>query len=83
MAYPFVLLLLGILANILLFGVTPVVIAMPTHSVFASLAASTALLLVNHAYLMTSAELTRLKYDMHATPEEWEASGPAREDTSK
>lgn len=82
-AYPFVLLLLGLLANLFLFGVEPAVIALPSSAVLASLAASALMLLVNHAWLMTGTELTRLKYDMHATPEEWVASGRAREDVSK
>ncbi len=82
MAYPFVLLLLGVLANLFLFGVEPVVIALPALPVLASLATAAVLLLVNHAWLMTGTELTRLKYDMHATPEEWAASGRAKEKVS-
>jgi uncharacterized MAPEG superfamily protein len=82
-AYPLVLILIAVLANFLLFGVTQAEIALPQIPLVTPLAASAILLLVNHTLLMTSTELTRLKYDMHATPEEREASGHAKEDVSQ
>lgn len=75
LAYPFALAIIGIIVNALAFGVEPAVIAEPQPSVITSLGVSAVLLLCNHTWLMTSTELTRLKYDMHATPEEWETSG--------
>jgi len=81
-AYPFALIAISVLANVLLFGVTPAVVALPTFSLVAALVASAILLLVNHTWLMTSTELTRLNYDMHATPEEWAASGHLQSDVS-
>lgn len=74
LAYPIALILIGLSTNILLFGVKPAVIALPAHALVVALALSSILLLVNHTWLMTSTELTRLKYNMHATPEEWAAS---------
>ncbi len=82
LAYPFALLTAGILVNLLLFGVTPAIVALPEPAVVVALSISAVLLLGNHTWLMTSTELTRLKYNMHATPEEWAASDYAREDVS-
>ncbi|WP_108813638.1 MAPEG family protein [Loktanella sp. Alg231-35] len=82
LAYPIALILLGILANLLLFGVTPAIIAIPEPAVVIALSISAVLLLGNHTWLMTSTELTRLKYNMHATPEEWAASNHVPEDVS-
>ncbi len=74
LAYPIVLILIGSSANWLLFGVEPVAITLPAKALIVALALSSIMLLVNHTWLMTSTELTRLKYNMHATPEEWAAS---------
>ncbi len=74
LAYPFVLVLVGLAANLLIFGIDVAIIAMPSNEVIAALILSAVLLLANHTWLMTSTELTRLKYNMHATPEEWETS---------
>lgn len=80
LAYPIVLVLVGLLANFWVFGVAPTVIALPQLGMITSLVVSAILLLANHTWLMTSTELTRLKYDMHATPEERETSGHAKAD---
>ncbi len=82
-AYPFALILLAVLGNLLLFGVTPAEIALPSFAIVASATLSAILLLANHTLLMTSTELTRLRYNMHATPEEREASGHAQDDVSQ
>jgi uncharacterized membrane protein YecN with MAPEG domain len=82
LAYPFALIAIGLLVNFLLFGVTPAVISMPSFAIIVVLVCAATLLLANHTWLMTSTELTRLKYNMHATPEEWETSGHSRADTS-
>lgn len=80
MAYPIALILIGFLANFLLLGVIPAVIALPQIGIITPLAISAILLLANHTWLMTSTELTRLKYNMHATPEEWKASKHTKDD---
>ena len=82
LAYPIALIIAGLIANLLLLGVEPAAIALPTKGIIAALIVSAIMLLANHTWLMTSTELTRLKYDMHATPEEREASGRAETDVS-
>lgn len=83
LAYPFVLIVISLLAHLLVFGVNPFVIALPSFPVLAALVISALLLLANHTWLMTSTELTRLNYNMHATPEEWAASDHRREEVSE
>jgi len=83
LAYPIALLLAGIALNWFAFGVDPAVTALPSAGVLSALVVAAVLLVVNHTWLMTSTELTRLKYDMKATPEEWDASETRREDVSK
>jgi len=73
-AYPFVLILIALGMNALLFGISPLVMTLPAKEVLAVLAASAALLLINHSWLMTATELTRSRYGLHATPEEWAAA---------
>ena len=82
LAYPVALILIALLANLFLFGVTPATIALPDTEVLAPLVISALVLLGLHTWLMTSTELTRLHHDLHATPEEWEASDHAPEDIS-
>ena len=38
------------------------------------------LLVINHTWLMTTTELTRVKYKMYATPEEWAKNGIRQQD---
>ena len=81
-AYPIVLTLIALVVNWFVFGVSPAIIALPTLAVMAALSVSAVLLLVNHTWLMTSTELTRLKYNMHITHEEWAKSEHREEDVS-
>lgn len=78
-AYPFATLLVGVGINLTV-GVQPMTIALPGQHVMVAAIIAAALLLFNHSWLMTTTELTRLKYGLHATPEEWEESGIRRED---
>ena len=55
----------------------------PSVECIFALVVAAVLLVINHIWLMTTTELTRLKYKMYATPEEWTASGTLKEDTSK
>lgn len=77
--YPLGLLLIAILVNLFAFGVSPPALAIPSTEIVTALVISAALLVVNHSWLMTTTELTRLRFDMHATPEEWAASGRKQE----
>ncbi len=83
MAYPFALLGISAVLNLFLFGVKPLVPAAPSLEAVIALAIAAALLLINHTWLMTSTELTRSRFGMFATPEEWAASGTSREETSR
>ena len=78
--YPVVTALVAVLINLLIFGVKPMVITLPDASVLAALIIASALLVLNHTWLMTSTELTRLKYNIRTTPEEWAAHDVQRQD---
>lgn len=82
LAYPFALILVGIAVNVGLLGVTPAEISIPSKDIVVALVFGAALLVANHTWLMTSTELTRLKYELHATPEEWKASGTNPDEAS-
>lgn len=71
MAYPFVLILVGVAINLFLFGVRPLVVALPPPESVVALTISAVLLVGNHTWLMTTTELTRVRFNMVATPEEW------------
>lgn len=81
--YPVVLLLICILSNLFAFSVNPAVIALPSIDSIRALAIASILLTINHAWLMTATELTRVQFKMFATPEEWLASGTNRKDVSE
>ncbi|MES0882871.1 MAPEG family protein [Roseibium sp. SCP14] len=82
LAYPFALIAISLVLNVLLFGIHPIAIALPSKPVIIALVIAAVLLLANHTWLMTTTELTRVKFGMYATPEEWQASGRKREDTA-
>jgi len=82
LAYPLALIAIALTANALMFGVNPASVSLPSTAVVGALTISALLLLVNHTWLMTSTELTRLRYNIHATPEEWDASAHRPSDVS-
>lgn len=69
------LLLVALAVTVGVLGVTPVAPALPSTAVLGALGTAAVLLLANHIWLMTATELTRLKHDLSATPEEREAAG--------
>jgi uncharacterized MAPEG superfamily protein len=79
-AYPFVVLMIGTGLNIFAFGVKPFTAAFPSTQLISALVIAAVLLIINHAWLMTATELTRARFRMHSTPEEWVASGNKHED---
>lgn len=79
-AYPIALIGIAVLVNLLVFGVDPANVALPSKPVIAALVMGAVLLVFNHSCLMTTTELTRLRYNLKATPEEWQASDHARAD---
>ena len=80
MVYPLGLLLISVVLNLIVFGVNPAVVALPSTECIFSLAIAVVLLVFNHTWLMTSTELTRVRFSMFSTPEEWSASGTSLQD---
>ena len=80
--YPFVILFIGLVINLLV-GVSPLNATIPSIDLIQISSASAVLLLINHSWIMTSTELTRLRYKVFATPEEWRKSGENKEDISE
>ncbi len=72
--YPFVVLLISLLLNLFIFGIEPFFASLPTKPVFVVAAIAAMMLAANHSILMTTTELVRTRYGLHATPEEWVAS---------
>ncbi len=78
--YPLGLLLIGVVLNLFVFGVNPSAVALPSAECITALAIAAVLLVINHTWIMTSTELTRVRFKMYSTPEEWAASGTSRRD---
>lgn len=81
--YPVALVFISFALNLAAFSIGSPAIALPSHDVLALMAIACLMLLLNHTWLMTSTELTRLKYDIRATPEEWTASGISKDDVTE
>lgn len=81
--YPVVVAILAVILNIFAFGITPCIPATPSLNSLYAVVVAGVLLTVNHTWIMTATELTRLRFRMYATPEEWEASGTSKEDAPK
>ena len=79
-AYPVGVLLISMLLNYFVFGVDSIFVALPAVESISALIIAAALLVINHTWLMTTTELTRLRFKMYSTPEEWAASGTSRHD---
>lgn len=74
-AYPFALILVAILLNVLVFGISSIVVTLPANESIRALIVAAVLLVINHTWIMNSTELTRARYGLHSNPEEWAASG--------
>lgn len=79
-AYPLGPLIVGIVLNLFVFGVDPSVVALPTIECVAALIIAGVLLAINHTWIMTSTELTRVRFKLYSTPEEWAANGTSPQD---
>lgn len=79
-AYPLGVLIIAVVLNFFAFGVDPVVVSLPSADSIHALIIAAVLLVINHTWLMTTTELTRVRFKMYATPEEWAASGTSRHD---
>lgn len=80
--YPIALIIIGLVLNLLVFGVQPIQAALPTDDVLTALVIAAILMVINHSWLMTTTELTRLNYKMYASKEEWIEAGVRKEDVS-
>lgn len=81
--YPVLVALIAVMLNFLAFGVNHFHAALPSNEIISSLIVSSILLVINHSWIMTATELTRVRYRLHATPEEWESSGTSKKDVSE
>lgn len=82
-AYPVVLILISTAVNVLIFGSRPVAVDLPSVGTVGALIFSGALLVLNHTWLMTATELTRLRFGMYATHEEWAENGVRKADVDE
>ena len=79
-AYPLGVLVIAVVLNFFVFGVDPVAVSLPSADSIRALIIAAVLLVINHTWLMTSTELTRVRFKMYSTPEEWVSSGTSRQD---
>ncbi len=78
--YPMLLIAMAALGNWVVFEVTPLQVGMPSNFSLAVFAISAVLMCINHTWLMTVTELTRVRYQIQTTPEEWSESALSRDD---
>ena len=79
-AYPLGVLVIAVVLNFFVLGVDPVAVSLPSADSIRALIIAAVLLVINHTWLMTTTELTRVRFKMYSTPEEWVASGTSRQD---
>ena len=79
--YPLGVLLIGVVLNLFVFGLSPFAIALPSAECIRALVIAAVLLVINHTWIMTSTELTRVQFKMYSTPEEWASSGTILQDS--
>ena len=83
LAYPVALILIAVGLNAFVFGMTPLIVALPSPQTVSALIVAGVLLVLNHIWLMTATELVRLHHNMYASPEEWAQNGARREDVAQ
>eukprot|EP01083_Nonionella_stella_P109081 317694_1 len=86
--YPFVILVIGVMVVHVLsiiFGIdiNAFEVQLPSEAMLRDVVISAVLLTINHSWIMTSTELTRLKYGLCATSEECEKQGKDPDHASK
>lgn len=80
--YPFGVLALALAFNFM-FGIEPVQISNPTKELIGLIACAAIILVINHSWIMTVTELTRNRFKIFASPEEWVSSGHRKIDVSE
>ena len=68
--YPFGVLALALILNFM-FGIEPIQISNPSKELFGLVSFAAIILAINHSWIMTVTELTRNRYKIFASPEEW------------
>ena len=79
-AYPLGVLLIAVVLNFFVFGVKSAAVTLPSGECIHALVIAAVLLAINHTWIMTTTELTRVQFKMYSTPEEWAASGTTQQD---
>lgn len=80
--YPFVILALAVVLNVL-FGVEAVQVSTPSVQLMGYITCAAIILVINHSWIVTVTELTRNRYKVFASPEEWVSSGYKKSDVSE
>ncbi|MBM7034912.1 MAPEG family protein [Vibrio ulleungensis] len=78
--YPVLLVAMACLGNWVVFGVKPLQVGLPSNFSLAIMTISAVLMCLNHTWLMTVTELTRVRFHIQTTPEEWSDSSVARDE---
>lgn len=79
-AYPFVVGAVASIINLVFFDIPAFSPSSPSFDNLTSFILAAVLLTINHSWIMTATEITRIKYNMYATPEEWAANDRKKED---
>ena len=82
-AYPFGVLAIALAINLLCFEISGFEASIPGQLSLSAFALAAIVFCLNHSWLMTATELTRVRYHMYATPEEWKANGTSIDDISQ
>jgi len=81
-AYPFGVLMLAIALNFM-FGIESIQISNPSKELLGLISCAAIILVINHSWIMTVTELTRNRYKVFASPEEWVSSGYKKLDVTE
>ncbi len=81
-AYPFAVFLIAMALNYSL-GIEPFYLSIPSKEIFTLIACSAIGLVINHSWIMTVTELTRNRFKIYASPEEWVSSGLNRSEITE
>lgn len=81
--YPVVLIAISLCLNVFWFGITTLHVALPSPTIISAVLISGFLLTLNHTWLMTATELTRLNHGIYASPEEWIEKAARKSDVSE
>ncbi|NKB36230.1 MAG: MAPEG family protein [Gammaproteobacteria bacterium] len=80
--YPFGVLVLAVALNFML-GIDPIQISHPSREIIGLISCAATILVINHSWIMTVTELTRNRFKIFASPEEWISSGYRKSDVSE